>query len=121
MFTHGMLMWFAWGVLGLIQLISNRYLKHHWKVSMLLHRSTATIILVVTTVVSVSIFKKYEWKLRGGVHPLVATLVGIFGIMLFLGGYISRSKLITSRWNTSQNLLLKKGHSIFGMVVILMG
>lgn len=30
---HGVLMWFAWTILALCQVVTNRYMKHYWRYS----------------------------------------------------------------------------------------
>lgn len=49
---HGFMMWGAWGIFGLIQLVTNRYLKQFWRYTMWIHRICGTLILIITWVMA---------------------------------------------------------------------
>ena len=36
-YTHGVFMWTSWALIGLLQISTNRYLKHHWRWSKIVH------------------------------------------------------------------------------------
>lgn len=55
---HGWLMWASWGILGLIQLISNRYLKVFWMVNRWIHMVSGTAILALTLTYGLLAMKK---------------------------------------------------------------
>ena len=50
---HGWALWAAWGILGLVQIASNRYLKVFWKVHMWIHRIGGTLIFLITIALSI--------------------------------------------------------------------
>jgi len=50
---HAWLMWVTWGVLGFLQLISNRYLKSQWSWHLWMHRITGTLILLSTLILGI--------------------------------------------------------------------
>jgi hypothetical protein len=45
---HGWLMWTSWGILGLVQLLSNRYLKAFWLINRWIHTISGLAILILT-------------------------------------------------------------------------
>ena len=45
---HGYFLWAAWTFFGLLQVGTNRYLKHRWEMSMWLHRISGSVLLAVT-------------------------------------------------------------------------
>jgi len=55
---HGGLMWVAWGILGLIQLSSTRYLKVYWWLNMWIHRIAGTLILTITLTMGILAMQK---------------------------------------------------------------
>ena len=107
---HGIGMWVAWGLLGLMQMVSNRYMKHHWTVAMWLHRISAGLIWSITVGMSFLAFDSESWSLKKGIHPLMG--VGILATVTLpiLGGLFARSKIQNSRWNTAGSLKIKLGH-----------
>lgn len=50
---HGLLMWTAWGILGFIQLASNRWLKGYWYLNMWIHRIAGTSIMIITLIMGI--------------------------------------------------------------------
>ncbi len=50
---HGLLMWTAWGLLGFIQLASNRWLKGYWYLNMWIHRLAGTSIMIITLIMGI--------------------------------------------------------------------
>ena len=57
---HGYILWAVWTLFGIIQLLTNRYLKEYWKHAMWVHRVSGTVVLTTT-----AIYGGYGyWKLR---------------------------------------------------------
>lgn len=46
-------MWTAWGILGFIQLASNRWLKGYWYLNMWIHRIAGTSIMIITLIMGI--------------------------------------------------------------------
>ena len=53
---HGFLLWFAWGILGFLQIASSRYLKSYWKFTMWIHRISGSLVILITFVMSLLVF-----------------------------------------------------------------
>jgi hypothetical protein len=68
--VHGFLMWGAWGVLGLVQLVSNRYLKggNGWRYGMWAHRISGTLTLLITMIMAFLALKEADWEVEVGLH-----------------------------------------------------
>lgn len=68
--VHGFLMWGAWGVLGLVQLLTNRYLKggNGWRYTMWVHRISGTLTLLITLVMALLALKEAGWEVEIGLH-----------------------------------------------------
>ena len=71
LYLHGWLLWAVWSILGLIQVISLRYLKPTYtkilpikNLNMFLHITSGLAILGVTIAMSIEAIKFYLWKLR---------------------------------------------------------
>jgi hypothetical protein len=47
---HGWLLWVAWGIFGLIQISTTRYLKTQWRYGMWIHGISGVIIMMLTIV-----------------------------------------------------------------------
>jgi hypothetical protein len=63
-YAHGWLMWIGWGVLGFIQIVSNRYLKNFYRVYMWIHRITGTLIMLITIALSIVGISRLDWELE---------------------------------------------------------
>jgi len=68
--VHGFLMWGAWGILGLVQLVSNRYLKggSGWRYAMWAHRISGTLTLLITLTMAFLALKEADWEVEVGLH-----------------------------------------------------
>ena len=54
-------MWIAWGLIPILQVISNRYLRYYWRWRLKLHVITGTISLVLTIVALIMIMNLLGW------------------------------------------------------------
>jgi len=80
--THGWWMWSAWYVVGLLLLVSKRYMKKTWKFSHYVHALLGYFTLFVTIYWS---FKMLEWRFSDSLHYILGTItlfVTIFGALL---------------------------------------
>ena len=119
---HGWMMWTAWSVLSLVQFASNRYLKgtlygkHMW-----IHRIIGTAIMLITLIFGYYAWQKLSFKILPNWHSYFVFPI-FFGVPLVaIGGIITRSYLRRSVWNTARALQIKRGHQIFGLLLILFG
>ena len=112
-------MWASWGFLGLIQIISNRYLKQFWKASMVIHRVTGILIWFATFLMCIFVLKKVSWKLAKGLHPLIGLGVFIAVGIISLGGFAARFTMQKTRWNTNRVIWIKTGHRLFSYLLII--
>jgi hypothetical protein len=107
---HGWLMWAAWGILGFIQIASNRYLKIFWKVNRLIHVFSGFSIFIITMVMGLLAIKRGNWEIEKGWHTLMGfTILCAVGLVI-IGGLIVGGMLYFTRWNTSLILKIKLGH-----------
>jgi hypothetical protein len=119
---HGILMWFSWSILGLIQIVSQRYFKHMFKVNRYVHIVSGTLLAITvstafTLVFSVVFNKTLDltlWHTRFGFF----TFCG--GLCVALGGILGESsrRLWKNGWGSSNSLLVGKFHKIFGYVIL---
>ena len=84
---HGLWMWFAWYIGGLILLVSKRYVKKQWKLMHYIHALVGYFVLAVTIIFIVKISK---WEL-GGLH----TIVGYICVIITIPGAITGSMTAT--------------------------
>ncbi|CDW84971.1 cytochrome b5-like heme steroid binding domain containing protein [Stylonychia lemnae] len=115
---HGWLMWVSWGLFGLIQLASNRYLKMYWKVNMWVHRLSGSIIWILTLVFGFIAVSKADWEVVNSLHTIIGFIVTITVTLIVLGGVFTRSMMNRLRWKTHLILKIKFGHRMFGLALI---
>lgn len=109
---HGWLMWTAWGVLGYVQLISNRYLRVYWKINRWVHLISGLIILVLTLSYGLLMMKEVGWKIIKDWHPIIGFLVLISVGLICLGGLSSGFLMSSIRWKTGAVMRIKKMHKV---------
>jgi hypothetical protein len=98
LYLHGWLLWSAWGILGMIQLVSVRYLKPYnlcltrlKNFGLWLHIVSGLLILLTTLTMSMLAFRYYDWSLRIGLnlHSLLGFLVLISVGLVSILGFLS--------------------------------
>lgn len=103
-YLHGIVLWGAWGLLGLLQIASNRYIKSKWHIAMLIHRITASIIWLSTIIMSLIVIKHEGWAIKESKHATLG-----FGLLIsvtfpLIGGLIARYLKESARWATKRVL-----------------
>jgi hypothetical protein len=109
---HGWLMWTAWGVLGMIQLLSNRYLRVYWKINRWVHLVSGLIILVLTLSYGLLMMKEMGWEIIKDWHPIIGFLVLISISLIVIGGLFSGILMSSLRWKTGVVMKIKNGHKV---------
>eukprot|EP00347_Sterkiella_histriomuscorum_P024123 403332230 len=115
---HGWVMWAAWGILGLIQIISNRYLKVYWKANRIVHTLSGVSILILTLVMGLLAMQKGSWEISKLWHTLMGFIIMVAVGFIVIGGIMTGVQLYAVRWNTQLVLRVKLGHKIFGYILI---
>lgn len=91
---HGWTMWVSWGILGLIQLMTNRYLKIYWKYAIYIHGICGTISLILTCVAAFMMIDHMNWSLPEDPnyiwHPIMGLTVLTSVALISMGGIIVR-------------------------------
>lgn len=59
---HGYFLWFAWGLLGFLQILSTRHIKQYWKTAMWIHRISGVINMLITFILSLLAYNYVNWK-----------------------------------------------------------
>lgn len=116
--VHGLGMWFAWGLLGFLQLASTRYFRHKWRVAMWVHRISGALAVLITLSMGLIAFNAGNWELGSALHCYIGLFVMITSGMLGLGGFIARKSLERMTWNTKRALTIKSGHKLFGYALV---
>lgn len=119
---HGFMMWAAWGVLGLVQLFTNRYLKggNGWRYTMWVHRISGTLTLVITWTMAMLALKRSGWRVEAGVHQILGVVILSLVTVIVLGGVFNRITMQRLRWRTADMLRVKRGHRYFGFFMLLL-
>jgi Cytochrome b5-like Heme/Steroid binding domain/Eukaryotic cytochrome b561 len=120
---HGLLMWASWSLLGLVQIITNRYLRHKFKWSKRIHMISGSLLCASVITGFMFIFK----VVLGGeidldsVHTILGNLVVLTGTLVTLGGFLTQFVLGFSnmQWKTNVALLIRGTHSKFAYATLL--
>ena len=118
------MMWFSWTLLGLLQVISNRYLKHKFSWRQKLHTFSG-VFLCLTVASSFTIILDYaaDWVLYlNSVHTILGFTVIIMCGCVTIGG-ITAERMRQSEsmeWKTHLILTVRKVHGLFGYSLLLL-
>ncbi len=115
---HGWLMWTSWGILGFIQLLSNRYLKVYWKINRAIHAISGLAITGLVLAFGLLAMQRLDWNVEKDWHNIIGFIVMILVAILALGGILIGTLLNTLRWKTALLMKFKAGHKLFGMLMI---
>jgi len=116
---HGIVMWFAWGVLGFVQILSNRYLRQHWKYAMITHRISATLILFISVSSSIFVISNNGWKLDFHTHGIFGAFASTCSVFIMVGGFLCLTLIQKLSWGMGPMIkMIKIGHKTFGYVLI---
>lgn len=109
---HGLLMWTAWGILGFIQLATNRYLKMYWKINMWIHRIAGSLIWLITLSIGLLAISGSGWVIEDSLHNKIGFFITTVVTLIVLGGVFTRSMMNRLKWRTHIILNIKKGHRV---------
>jgi hypothetical protein len=114
-------LWAAWGVLGLIMIASNRYLKVFYRVHIWIHILGGAIILIVTLVLGGIAIEEVGKIDTGYLHPIIGFIIFILSIIITTGGLIAKYTMVTLKWKSKVLLVNKMGHKVFAYLVLALG
>lgn len=118
---HGWLFWLAWGLFGLVQPVSARYMKTWWRANMWIHRISGTFILLVTIAMGLVGISKVSWTLSGANAHYVTGLIIFFAtLFIALGGVYARSMTRRLKWQTRAIHRIQGIHKMFGRLMIIL-
>lgn len=84
---HGYLMWFAWTIIGMIQIWTGRYLQHYWRWRQFLHSVLGGLIGILTLSGAIVMLDWLGWNFYfDHLHNFVGILSVFLGLLLVLGG-----------------------------------
>lgn len=116
-------MWSAWFVVGLLLLVTKRYMKRTWKLSHYLHIILGYFVLFVTLIMAyrVTNFEPFE-NLHSGIGSVCVILAIIGSIMGSLTAAMMQFYNGDKPWSKSEKVeLISRIHRYFGYVMLLVG
>lgn len=119
---HGVLMWFAWTIVALCQIVTNRYMKHYWRYRQLIHTLLGVLSGAVTLAGIIIVLKWLGWAFYfDHWHNVAGMLFMVLCEFLVLGGV---SALVMKRyanfdWRTKTMLQRTSVHKYFGYFMII--
>lgn len=117
-FLHGFLMWFSWGILGFLMIVSNRYLKSFWRIHLWIHIICGSLIFIITGAMGLFALNKMGWIIESNLHSLLGVTLFILVGFIVLGGVATKLSLVNTKWKTRGALAIKVLHRNFGIIMI---
>jgi hypothetical protein len=110
--VHGWVLWAVWFILGLIMVLSNRYMKVFWKAHMWIHRVSGLLMLILTIVFASIIIKDKGGEIEDNPHSIIGIVILAVVIFTALFGLFTRNKMDSMRWNTIWIIRFKNLHKV---------
>ena len=121
-FLHGLMLWMAWGLFSIFQVIVNRYSKGCMHgVYMWLHRIFGTLLMVLTFIFAIWAWRKMKWKFLSNVHTYFVFPVLFMVFFVAVGGVFTRSMMRRCKWRTKTALSIKRVHMTFAYFIVICG
>ena len=100
---HGVLMWFAWSFLGVMQIYTSRYSMNYWQIRRKLHVGVGASIGVLTVASLIIVLKELQWAFYfDHWHNVAGMLFGLLCLLLVCGGILALvvKRYLDFNWKT---------------------
>mmetsp|Transcript_39717 Transcript_39717/g.38277 ORF Transcript_39717/g.38277 Transcript_39717/m.38277 type:complete len:157 (-) Transcript_39717:194-664(-) len=108
----------AWGIFGILQISTVRYMKHLFEFTYYMHLVQGILIMLITIVFGVMGIKKVHFQMNTRVHHILGLAVLVAVVIICVEGMYAWNRSRVSKWNTRFILSVKKFHKIFGYFFI---
>lgn len=121
-YAHGIVLYVAWFLLGMVSLASKRYFKAPFMAMHIVHVLTGFAIVIMTTVMCLIMLGKYEWKVVSDFHQVtgVITFITHFATLGLGLARIIIAKRTPEPWSKNDKaVLVGKIHRWAGYIILL--
>jgi len=88
--VHGIMMWAAWSLLGLLQIITNRYMVHKYSYREVIHFWSGIAMFVITIPGLFIVYPMEHWKITmNKPNTAVLNLTAMIGILVLINGIVT--------------------------------
>ena len=116
-------MWFSWAFIGLAQIYLNRYLRHKWRYSKIMHSLLGFFALALTVTAGLIALKTGGWTINQNLslHAKLGFSTFVMGIVLMFGGMTANIVRLYVRmdWKSKRVIFVGKIHKYFGWFLVL--
>ena len=91
--VHGSMLWTSWGLLSILQIASNRYMKANWESYHWIHRLVGMTMVVITIFYATYSFGYLGWNILNNWHSYFVFPILFLILFIAAGGIITRSCL----------------------------
>lgn len=109
---HGWMMWVCWGLMGFMMVWSNRYLKHHWRLNMIIHSLCGTGLFLLNLIFGLGAIVYLDWKIKCSLHGILGSILSILLPFSAIEGIIARILFKRLRWKTHVLLIIQDFHKV---------
>jgi hypothetical protein len=119
--SHGVIMWTCWCLISVIQVYTNRYLRHKWTWRQYLHSALGFFTIIATLTAALLVFWLADWVKGNSVHVNMGLSMVILGLLLCIGGIVTSiiKFKIPMAWSTRKKIMLSKFHGYFAYLLII--
>lgn len=117
--THGLMMWLAWTLCGVTQLVSARYMGTHYVGRVRLHMTSGAFMCMLTLLAALFAWSNSNFELKINYHSITGLIVVVqmpFAFVIAFGAYSTRYGF--GEWNVKFVEMLSDIHKYHGYTLI---
>ena len=105
-------MWVCWSILGLVMIVTSRYLRHYWRVNMWVHAISGFATFVLNIVYGIGAIKFMVWKVVFTVHGVLGTSVSLLMAITCFVGMFTQFYIKNLRWKSRWIIIVAHTHRV---------
>jgi hypothetical protein len=88
--VHGIMMWLAWSLLGLVQIVTNRYMVHKYSYREVIHFWSGIAMFAITLPSLLIVYPMEHWKITmNKPNMAVLNLTFMIGLLVLINGIVT--------------------------------
>lgn len=117
---HAWLMWFCWSIVAMLEIVSNRYLKHLYYAHQWIHSIVGYLSVIASSIGVYEAWKFTGHKIVKQLHPLCGVITYILFLLVVALGMIAMlmRKFVRKDWETDKLIVWARIHKTVAWVLI---
>lgn len=112
-------MWLCWGILGLVMVISIRYLRPFWKLGIWIHIVCGVLIFILNIIYGLGTIYVMGWSIQISIHGIAGTTASCFVFIVSGLGLAARITQNNLKWKTHKILTIQRAHKVIFLTYLI--